>query len=422
MVAHFHGVSTSREGLSGDMPRISLVPALTDRAVHKVADLSAHIWKEYWTPLLGEELVAHALRTTQSFDSIRRDTKSGMRPHWLVLNEAGDTIGYTASRVDHEKGTLEVAKVYLLEGYRGMHYASEILDFHESTCRANGLARMELLVNRRNELGIRAYSGRGWRIEREVVSNLGSGHTTLDYAMVKDVGIDGQNERRLLSTDYEVQALHKGDTMKVLLVNGGPHKNGCTDRALREVAKTLEEHGVDAEIFWTGTKPVTGCMGCGACKKLGKCVVDDVVNEFQMKAREADGFVFGAPVHYAHAAASLLGFMDRLFYSNSRAEINALSHKPAAAIASARRAGTTSALDDIEKFFGITQMPVVSSRYWNMVHGNTAEEVEQDEEGLWGMRQLGRNMAWLIASIEAGKTAGLELPEQETGTMTNFIR
>lgn len=210
--------------------------------------------------------------------------------------------------------------------------------------------------------------------------------------------------------------------MKVLLVNGGPHKHGCTDRALSEIANVLRDEGVESEIFWTGPKPLPGCMACGACKKLGRCVVDDAVNEFQLKAREADGFVFGGPVHYAHAASSLLGFMDRLFYSNSRSEVNALAFKPAAAVTSARRAGTTASLDDITKFFAISQMPIVTSRYWNMVHGNAAEEVERDEEGLWTMRQLGRNMAWMLKSLEAAKEAGVQLPRQEAGQQTNYIR
>lgn len=211
--------------------------------------------------------------------------------------------------------------------------------------------------------------------------------------------------------------------MKVMLVNGSPHRHGCTDRALQEVARTLEQNGVKAEIFWIGAKPVGGCIACGGCDRTGACVFDDAVNEFRAKAAEADGFVFGAPVHYAHAGASLLGFMDRLFYSNGRAgQPDVFRHKPAAAVASARRAGTTAALDDIQKFFTISQMPVVSSRYWNNVHGNTPEEVEQDAEGLWTMRQLGRNMAWLLRSIEAGRAAGLEPPAQEPGARTNFIR
>lgn len=211
--------------------------------------------------------------------------------------------------------------------------------------------------------------------------------------------------------------------MKVMLVNGSPHRHGCTDRALQEVARTLEQNGVKAEIFWIGAKPVGGCIACGGCDRTGACVFDDAVNEFRAKAAEADGFVFGAPVHYAHAGASLVGFMDRLFYSNGRAgQPDVFRHKPAAAVASARRAGTTAALDDIQKFFTISQMPVVSSRYWNNVHGNTPGEVEQDAEGLWTMRQLGRNMAWLLRSIEAGRAAGLEPPAQEPGARTNFIR
>ena len=211
--------------------------------------------------------------------------------------------------------------------------------------------------------------------------------------------------------------------MKVMLVNGSPHKAGSTNRALEEVARTLEAEGIEGEIFWIGAKPVGGCVACGGCARLGRCAFDDAVNEFRPKAAEASGFVFGAPVHYAHAAASLLGFMDRLFYSNGRAgEKNALAYKPAAAMTSARRGGTTSAFDGINKFFTIAQMPVVSSRYWNNVHGSVAEKTEQDAEGLWTMRQLGRNMAWMLKCLEAGRAAGVPLPAQEAGQQTNFVR
>lgn len=211
--------------------------------------------------------------------------------------------------------------------------------------------------------------------------------------------------------------------MKVLLVNGSPHKQGCAHRALTEIATALENEGIDSEIFWIGAKPAAGCMACGRCRETGACIFDDSVNEFRALAQDADGFVFGAPVHYAHAAGSLLGFMDRLFYSNGKAGApDVLSFKPAAAVTSARRAGTTAALDDLQKFFTISNMPVVSSRYWNMVHGCTSEEVEQDREGLWTMRQLGRNMAWLLKSIEAGRKAGIDLPDREDGTFTSFIR
>lgn len=214
-----------------------------------------------------------------------------------------------------------------------------------------------------------------------------------------------------------------GSAMKVMLVNGSPHKNGCTHRALAEVAAALDTNGIESEIFWIGAKPAAGCMACGRCRETGACIFNDAVNEFRARAELADGFVFGAPVHYAHTASSLMGFMDRLFYSNGKAgAADVLSFKPTAAIASARRAGTTAALDDMQKFFTISNMPIVSSRYWNMVHGCTPEEVEQDQEGLWTMRQLGRNMAWLLKSLEAGREAGIGLPDREAGSFTSFIR
>ena len=206
--------------------------------------------------------------------------------------------------------------------------------------------------------------------------------------------------------------------MKVLLLNGSPHKNGCTDRALREIAAELAKAGVDSEIFWLGAKPVGGCVGCGACAKAGKCVFDGGVSEFVEKAREADGFVFGSPVHYASASGSITGFLDRAFYSGSQA----FCGKPGAAIVSARRAGTTAAFDQLNKYFGISQMPVVSANYWNMVHGASPADVEQDLEGLQTMRVLARNMAWLLKCIAAGEAAGVARPEQEQKQKTNFIR
>ena len=200
--------------------------------------------------------------------------------------------------------------------------------------------------------------------------------------------------------------------MKVLLVNGSPHEKGCTYTALTEVAKILNAEGIETEIFHIGSAPISGCRGCGACKKqkLGKCVVDDIVNVFAAKAKEADGFVFGSPVHYASMGGSLAAFMDRLFYSSGK---DTMRLKPAAAVASARRAGTTATLDIINKYFTISEMPVVSSRYWNMVHGSTPDDVLKDEEGLATMRVLGRNMAYLLKAIEAAKAAGIALPEQE---------
>lgn len=206
--------------------------------------------------------------------------------------------------------------------------------------------------------------------------------------------------------------------MKVLLLNGSPHEKGCTYTALCEVARTLEADGVEAEILWLGRDAGVGCAACGACAKLGRCVVDDVVNIAAEKARTCDGFIIGSPVHYASASGQAAGVMDRLFISAGAA----LRLKPAAAVVSARRAGTTSALDQLNKYFTFNQMPVVSSRYWNMVHGTTPEEVRKDEEGMSVMRTLAHNMAWLLKSIAAGREAGVEPPAQEPPARTNFIR
>lgn len=206
--------------------------------------------------------------------------------------------------------------------------------------------------------------------------------------------------------------------MKILVVNGSPHANGCTYTALCEVAAALEAEGMETEMIQVGTKPVSGCLGCGACIKTGKCVIDDVVNEFIEKAKEADGFVFGSPVHYAGASGAITSFMDRAFYG--KAAIYA--DKPAAAIVSCRRGGATAAFEQLNKYFTISNMPIVSSQYWNMVHGNTPEQVRQDLEGMQTMRTLGKNMAWLLKCIEAGIAAGIAKPEREAKVATNFIR
>ena len=210
--------------------------------------------------------------------------------------------------------------------------------------------------------------------------------------------------------------------MKVLLRNGSPHERGCTHRALLEVGKSLEAEGIQTAFFWIGKAPIIGCQGCGGCAKAGKCVFSDGVNDFVAFAKEADGFVFGAPVHYAAAAGGITAFLDRAFYSASSAGAQVFRLKPAAAIVSARRAGTTAALDQLNKYFTISQMPIISSRYWNMVHGNTPAEVEQDLEGMQVMRFLGRNMAYFLKCIEAGRKAGVPLPREEGRIATNFIR
>ena len=205
--------------------------------------------------------------------------------------------------------------------------------------------------------------------------------------------------------------------MKVLLINGSPHANGCTATALKEVAKTLNENGVDTEIIQVGHLDVRGCVACGQCRKLGKCVFDDIVCEVGEKFKEADGLILGSPVYYASANGTLSAFADRLFYSSNYDK----TMKVGAAVVSARRGGNTATFDQLNKYFTISGMPVVSSQYWNQVHGNNAEEVLQDKEGMQIMRTLGRNMAFLIKSIQLGKEQ-FGLPEKEPRVGTNFIR
>jgi len=212
--------------------------------------------------------------------------------------------------------------------------------------------------------------------------------------------------------------------MRVLLLNGSPHKEGCTYTALSEIAKTLNEEGIETEIYQIGIKPICGCRGCGACAKIGRCVInDDGVNEFIEKAKEFDGFVFGSPVHYASATGAITSFLDRAFFAafcSGRGEI--FMHKPGVAIASARRSGTTATLDQLNKYFTITQMPIISGRYWNMVHGHTPDQVMQDLEGMQNMRIVARNMAWHLKCKEAGLKAGIPMPKVEETVYTNFIR
>ncbi|MDO4576419.1 MAG: flavodoxin family protein [Planctomycetia bacterium] len=210
--------------------------------------------------------------------------------------------------------------------------------------------------------------------------------------------------------------------MKVLLVNGSPHKEGCTFTALSEVAKTLNEEGVETEIFQLGTKPLAGCLACQKCLELGKCVLNDRVNDCLEIAGQFDGFVFGTPVYFASANGAMIAFMDRLFAANILNARSCFYLKPAAAVVSARRAGTTATFDLMNKYFTISQMPIVSSQYWNAVHGNTPEEVRQDIEGLQTMRTLGRNMAFMLKCKEAGINAGVELPRREEIVRTNFTR
>ena len=207
--------------------------------------------------------------------------------------------------------------------------------------------------------------------------------------------------------------------MKVLMINGSPHKNGCTYTALCEVAKELSDAGIETEIMHVGSEPLRGCMACGICRetKSGRCIHDDIVNAALAKAEHADGFVFGSPVHYAAPSGQITSFLHRFFYAGRGFEL-----KPGAAVVSCRRGGSTAAFEQLNKYFTVSGMPVVSSQYWNMVHGNTPDEVRQDYEGMQIMRTLGKNMAWLLKSIEVGAKAGIAKPEKEQRVATNFIR
>ena len=206
--------------------------------------------------------------------------------------------------------------------------------------------------------------------------------------------------------------------MKVLLVNGSPHNQGCVARAFDEVERTLNENGVETERINMGNKDVRGCIACNYCRTHGKCVFNDVVNETAPKFAEADGLIVGTPVYYAGPNGQLHSFLDRLFYSTSGTVNPAM--KVGATVVSSRRAGSTSAFADLNMFFSMNSMPIVSSTYWNEVHGFTADDVEKDLEGLQTMRNLGRNMAFLIKGIAVQKAAEGDIPEQEHKYFTSF--
>lgn len=210
--------------------------------------------------------------------------------------------------------------------------------------------------------------------------------------------------------------------MKVLLVNGGPHKEGNTHAALLEAARQMEKEGIETEIFWLGNAPIAGCRACFACGKYGKCAIDDCVNVFLEKAERADGFLFGSPVHWGGASGALTSFMDRLFYADLVGGGNRFYLKPAAAVSTARRAGATATWDQLNKYFGLMQMPIVTSQYWNLVHGSRSGQTEQDEEGMQTMRTLARNMAFMLKCKQTALANGVSLPQREQTIFTNFVR
>ena len=205
--------------------------------------------------------------------------------------------------------------------------------------------------------------------------------------------------------------------MKVLMLNGSPHENGNTALALREMMPIFEEAGIEVDYVQVGQLTIKGCTGCAACFKLGKCVQDDIVNVVSEKFKECDGLVVGSPVYYAAPNPTLVALLDRLFYSTPFAK----TMKVGAAVVSARRGGCTATFDALNKYFAISGMPIATSQYWNMIHGNCANDAMQDGEGLQTMRTLGRNMAFLLKSIELGKKE-FGIPEKEPGIRTNFIR
>lgn len=206
--------------------------------------------------------------------------------------------------------------------------------------------------------------------------------------------------------------------MKVLLMNGSPNEQGCTYTALSEVAGTLQKHEIETEIFYIGKKPVSGCIACGNCYTTGRCVFDDAVNQILDRLDSFDGMVVGSPVYYAGASGQVISFLDRLFYSGG----SRMAGKLGASVVSCRRGGASAAFDQLNKYFMISNMPVVTSQYWNQVHGSVPADVRKDEEGLQTMRTLGENMAWLLKCVEAGKKQGVSYPEYEPKLRTNFIQ
>ena len=203
--------------------------------------------------------------------------------------------------------------------------------------------------------------------------------------------------------------------MKVLILNGSPRVNGCTARALEEVSKSLNEEGIETETINVGNKDIRGCIACKSCFKTGKCVFDDIVNDIAVKFEKADGIIIGSPVYYAGSNGTIISLLDRLFYSTHFDK----TMKVGACVLSSRRAGSTSAMDEINKYFTISNMPIVSSSYWNEVHGFRASDVEKDKEGLQTMRNLGRNMAFMIKAIKLGKEK-YGLPKIERDEFTSF--
>ncbi len=206
--------------------------------------------------------------------------------------------------------------------------------------------------------------------------------------------------------------------MKVLMINGSPNKNGCTYTALHEIERTLQKYDIDTEILYLGKRAIPGCVACGKCFETGRCIANDMVNAVLEQLDHINALILGSPVYYAAPSGQLVAFLDRLFFcAESR-----MAGKLGAAVVSCRRGGASAAFAQLNKYFTICNMPVVSSQYWNQVHGFTPEDVRKDKEGLQTMRTLGENMAWLLRCIESGRSAGIELPKYEPRQRTHFIQ
>lgn len=206
--------------------------------------------------------------------------------------------------------------------------------------------------------------------------------------------------------------------MKVLLINGSPNKEGCTYTALREVEMTLQTNGIDTELLYLGKKTIAGCIACGNCLKTGHCFREDLVKDIQERLDEFDGIVIGSPVYYSAPTGQLVSFLNRLFYCSE----NRMAGKVGAAVVSCRRGGASATFEQLNQYFAICNMPIVSSQYWNSVHGFTPDDVRKDKEGLQTMRVLGQNMAWLLKCIESGKRNGIVKPKYEARVRTHFIQ
>lgn len=207
--------------------------------------------------------------------------------------------------------------------------------------------------------------------------------------------------------------------MKILMINGSPNQNGCTYTALSEMAAVFEKNGVEAEILWLGKKATPDCIACCKCQQGGGCVFNDEVNDIAARIDDIDGFVFGSPVYYGGPTGRLTSFMDRLFFSIPNEKF---AGKLAASVVSCRRGGATSAFQRLNQYYLMENMIVAGSQYWNQVHGSDPEQVKRDAEGLQTMRTLAQNMTWLLQSIKSGRENGVEAPQYEDKTFTNFIR